>query len=186
MNMKKFFSIICWLLLCCCCIAACERNNINASEKIVDSITVSPEIIADIEDFENIFLDNPIDRDFSNSLAEGTDLQKAYLKLCKNWENELHESILHTKELVDSDTYDILVKTIEKWEENLYETYNFQKDLILNTGQIPYWEMTYAERADEYRQKTHWLKKLCFIIESERYYENSELISISVEFWTKV
>lgn len=183
--MKRIFPIICYLLLCCCFVA-CEKNNINISEKMVDSITASPQIIADIEGFENIFLDNPIDRDFSNSLMEGIELQEAYLKLCKNWENELHESILHAKELVDSDAYDILVKTVEKWEENLQETYTFQKDLILNIGQIPYLEMTYAERADEYRQKTHWLKKLCFIIESERYYENPELITISIKFWTKV
>lgn len=177
---KKTFALLFALCIALCCVGCSDGSADNASSdtdtssvgSVADDTKTAPEPQeTDADDFfGNAIAANPIDALYDKDIEDGTksfsEIADAYTSM---WKGEFAETLKLYKELCADGNEDIIA-TLEKWRDCEQELWGWELEAVFENSASTYGTQVYYEQlkqvGDRYRDKTVWMKYMCFIMET--------------------
>lgn len=185
---KNFsFLIVSILLLLSLIIVGCNKHNqytsssyFNINEK---SVT--------LDWFDEVISNNPIDEEYDRSLKEGNlTYNEIAIIYCDSWKEEFTLTKEHIKDFFDEATSQELIDELDKWEENIKNSYrwvieNVYENFPSKYGTQAFYE-EYVNMASQYRYKTLWIKRIFYIEETEFNQNDVKGALLSIVWYYKI
>jgi len=170
--MKKWVQLVC-VILCVLLVGGCAAP--------FPGVESSPESAPLTVDFDEFVSDNPIDKEYDTAMLEGNEaFETIAIAYCDAWKEEFRLTKEHIPEFFDEEQSLELMDDLTSWETIVMNNYrwimvNIHHDSRFSSpfGSQGFLE-EYVELTREYRYKTLWLKRIFFMVEMEKRYNQNE------------